>query len=109
MRNLEVMHGVTKKDLANMVTSESLESVAGSTIKVKGVAIGMDKDQDGKDVRCGYLLSEDTIYSTISETAIRSIEMYPEIMEEENLTELEVVVSKRSAKSGRDFLVLFVR
>lgn len=109
MRNLEVMYGVTKKDLANMVTSESLESAVGKTIMVKGVAIGMDKDQDGKDVRCGYLLSEDTIYSTISDTAIRSIEMYPEIMEEENLKELEVLISKRSAKSGRDFLVLFVK
>lgn len=109
MRNLEVMYGVTKKDLANMVTSESLESVAGSTIKIKGVAIGMDKDSDDKDVRCGYLLGEDTIYSTISETALRSIEMYPEIMEEENLKELEIAVSKRSSKGGRDFLVLFVK
>lgn len=109
MRKLEVTYGVTKKDVANMVISESLESAAGKTIKIKGIAIGMDVDQDGEEVRCGYLVAEDTIYSTISDTAIRSIELYPEIMAEENLSEIEIVVSKRKANSGREFIVLFVK
>lgn len=102
---------MTPKDLINAKSSSVPVKTAPPRFKATGFATAEDVDKESGEVReVGYIVAEDqTIYGTISQTAISTI--YDIISAvEENTFELpvEIGVSLRKSNGGREFITLSV-
>ena len=102
----------TKKDEINSMSSTPLQKITGNTATVIGAAITERPDEaTGEPKKVGILVTEEFgTLSTISGTAMKSLEMIIEYMEElkENEDTTPVVINIKAAKSnsGRDFITL---
>lgn len=102
----------TKKDEINSMSSTPLQKVSGNTATVIGCAITERPDeQTGESKRVGIVVTQEFgTLSTISGTAMKSLEMIIDYMQElkDDGDDSPVVVNIKSSKSnsGRDFLTL---
>lgn len=102
----------TKKDEINSMSSTPLQKVSGNTSTVIGCAITERPDeQTGESKRVGIVVTEEFgTLSTISATALKSLDMIIDYMQElkDNDDDTPVVVNIKTSKSnsGRDFLTL---
>ena len=107
-RRIEKSINFSSKDNFNIVGAATLESVKGSVIDVIGCAIGCDVSHEtGEEISTGYLKDIDgNIYSTVSNTAMQSIDALIDIITSEPDKSVEIQVNSQKSKSGRDFIVL---
>ena len=107
----------TKKDEINSQAATPLQKVAGNTAIVLGCAITERPDEStGEAKKVGILVTEEFgTLSTISGTALKSLDMIIDYMDElkanaeaEGTAMETVVVNIKASKSnsGRDFLTL---
>ena len=102
----------TKKDEINSMSSTPLQKVTGNNCHVLGGAITERADEStGEPKKVGILVTEEFgTLSTISGTAIKSLDMILDYMTElsESGDDSDVIVNIKSAKSnsGRDFITL---
>lgn len=97
----------TAKDNFNSIAGQTMQSHQGETITVVGAAIDERPDENGEARRVGLLAAEDgTVYTGISDTAIRGIEMLIDAFEEGAADKFNIQFEGREAKSGRTFIVL---
>lgn len=99
----------TKMHMINSKNGIALKDMDGETIKVNSLAILEKVEENGEIKKVGVLCGED-VYTTISNSAIETIEDLIDIAETSEETETySIKVSVRKAKSGRDFLALNVQ
>ena len=102
----------TKKDEINSMSSTPLQKVTGNTVHVTGAAITERPDEaTGEGKRVGIVVTEEFgTLSTISGTALKSLDMIIDYMQElaDSGDDTPVVVNVKASKSnsGRDFLTL---
>lgn len=102
----------TKKDEINSMSSTPLQKVAGNTATVTGCAITERADETtGEAKKVGIVVTEEFgTLSTISGTALKSLDMIIDYMQElaDSGDDTPVVVNIKASKSnsGRDFLTL---
>lgn len=100
-------YNFTAKDNFNSIAGIPMQSKSGETITVVGAAIDERPNADGEAQEVGLLVGSDgTVYTGISGTAIRGIEMLIDYMKEENLTEVEIQFVSQQSKQGRTFITL---
>lgn len=102
---------MSAKDLINAKSNSVPVKTAPPRFKATSFAIAEDVDKESGEVReVGYIVAEDqTVYGTISPTAISTISDIISAVEE-NTFELpvEIGVSLRKSKGGREFITLSV-
>lgn len=102
---------LTAKDIINAKSSSVPVKTAPPRFKATGFAIAEDVDKESGEVReVGYIVAEDqTVYGTISQTAISTISDIISAVEE-NTFELpvEIGVALRKSNGGREFITLSV-
>ena len=102
----------TKKDEINAMSSTPLQKVAGQMLEVLGAAITERPDETTGEVKkVGIIISKEVgALSTISGTALKSLDMIIDYMQElaDSGDDTPVVVNVKASKSnsGRDFLTL---
>lgn len=97
----------TAKDNFNSIAGVPMQSKAGAQITVRGAAVDERPNQDGEAQLVGLLVAIDgTVYTGISGTAIRGIEMLIDYMEEENLETVDIEFVAQESKQGRTFITL---
>lgn len=102
----------TKKDEINSMSSTPLQKIAGQTCEVTGCAITERPDEStGEEKRVGILVTKEFgTLSTISGTAMKSLDMIIDYMQElvDSNDDTPVIVTIKSSKSnsGREFLTL---
>lgn len=101
------MYNFTAKDNFNSIAGVPMQSKAGEVITVRGAAIDERPNQDGELQQVGLLVdTEGTVYTGISGTAIRGIEMLIDYMEEEKLDTVDIEFVSQESKQGRTFITL---
>lgn len=102
----------TKKDEINSMSATPLQKLKDQSMEVIGAAITERADeQTGEEKKVGLLVTKEFgTLSTISGTAIKSLDMIIDYMNElkEDNDDTPVIINVRSAKSnaGRDFITL---
>jgi len=100
-------YNFTAKDNFNSIAGIPMQSKSGETITVVGAAIDERPNADGELQEVGLLVGSDgTVYTGISGTAIRGIEMLIDYMNEDNLSEVEIQFVSQQSKQGRTFITL---
>lgn len=102
---------MTAKDLINAKSSSVPVKTAPPRFKATGFAIAEDVDKESGEVReVGYIVAEDqTVYGTISNTAISTISDIIAAVEENTFDlPVEIGVSLRKSNGGREFITLSV-
>lgn len=97
----------TKKDFINSRNGMALQEVAGETLKIVSCAIILDDSDEDGEKKIGTIITESEVFTTISENIIQSIEDIIEI-EADGETDIQVRISKRKSKAGRDFLTMTI-
>ena len=84
-----------------------MQSHQGETFTIVGAAIDERPDENGEVRKVGLLVAEDgTVFTGISDTAIRGIDVLIDTLEESNGQPMDIMFEGRQAKSGRTFIVL---
>lgn len=102
----------TKKDEINAMSSTPLQKVAGQMLEVLGAAITERPDETTGEVKkVGIIISKEFgALSTISGTAIKSLDMIIDYMNElkDSQDDTPVIINAKTSKSnaGREFLTL---
>ena len=104
----------TKKDEINSMSSTPLQKVTGNNVHLIGAAITERPDEaTGEAKKVGLLVTEEYgALSTISDTAIRSLDMIIDYMTDlagdPDTADEKVVVNIKASKanSGREFITL---
>lgn len=102
---------VTGKMKVNALTADTLQNAIGTDLPVKAVAIAEKTDEETGEIKTvGYIWTESgECFSTISETAMDSIEAIYELLEENPDEKITAMPEMRKSKGGRDFIVLPIR
>lgn len=100
----------TKKDEVNSVSATPLQKAKNEIITVTGAAIAERPDENG-EVREVALLStkEDGMMSGISATAIKSLDLIIDYMEDlgdEAKEGVQLKIKSEKSNAGRDFITL---
>lgn len=100
-------YNFSAKDNFNSIAGEAMQSHQGESYTIVGAAIDERPDENGEARKVGLLVAEDgTVFTGISETAIRGIDMLIDSFEENDGEPVNIMFEGRSAKSGRTFIVL---
>lgn len=100
-------HNFTAKDVFNIRAAQKLDSAKGKVLKVVGCATGNDvSGETGELVNTGYLKTEEGMYSTISKTAIDSIDALIDCFADNGGEPIEIKVGTGRSNAGREFIVL---
>lgn len=95
------------KDNFNSIAGVPMQSKAGERITVVGAAIDERPNQDGEIQKVGLLVADDgTVYTGISGTAIRGIDMLIDYMGEESLPSVDIQFVAQESNQGRTFITL---
>lgn len=99
-------YNFTKKDEINSVSATPLQKAKGEVITLKGAAITIRPDENGEDKEVALLSTvERGMMSGISETAIRSLDLIIDYMEEVQ-EDIEVKIKADTSNAGREFITL---
>ena len=96
----------TAKDKLNALTGSSLKDIAGSTVTADGIYVGERPDSDGVAKLVGIIKVNGETYSTISTTAIRTLDAVIDYMEDEKLDTIDLDIRFERSKNNRDYLVI---
>ena len=97
----------------NLVGAKSLKDADGKELVVTGYAFAVSKEANEEtgeieELAVLYLLTNDGMYSTISPTAMQTVQQFGDI-EEATLTSGKIAVTPVKRKGGKgDFIVLTV-
>lgn len=108
MKKLLTTTNFTKTDLFNVTSADTLQNHIGEVVAVSGFATGEDVDKEGELHTIAYLKTADGMLSTISATAIRSIEELEDVLADAEGGAVNIKISGRKSKQGRDFIVLSI-
>ena len=96
----------TKKDEINSVSATPLQKAKGEVITIKGAAITTRPDENGEDIEVALVSTiEHGMMSGISATAIKSLALIIEYMEEVQ-EDIEVKIKAETSNAGREFITL---
>ena len=101
----------TKKDEVNSVSATPLQKAKGEVITVRGAAITEREGDDGEPVDVALISTDEHgMMSGISATAIKSLDLIIDYMEELDDTELadgvQVKIKSEKSNAGREFITL---
>lgn len=101
----------TKKDEVNSVSATPLQKAKNEIITVTGAAITTRADENGEEKQVALLASkEHGMMSGISSTAIKSLDLiidYMEDLDEEELASgVQLRIKSEKSNAGRDFITL---
>lgn len=97
----------TAKDAFNSIAGEAMQSHQNETYTIVGAAIDERPDENGEARKVGLLVADNgSVFTGISETAIRGIDMLIDTFEESGGDPVDIMFEGRTAKSGRTFIVL---
>lgn len=99
-------YNFTKKDEINSVSATPLQKAKGEVITIKGAAITTRPDENGEDIEVALVSTiEHGMMSGISATAIRSLDLIIDYMEEVQ-EDIEVKIKADTSNAGREFITL---
>ena len=104
---LRQTNNITAVDKFNMKVCMPLQSAVGEILTVTKCAIGEDEDKDGNQVSTACLVTDKGTFGTISSTAIDLADSLIDMLDEVG-EPIPVRIEARSAKSGREYLVLVI-
>ena len=101
----------TKKDEINSVSATPLQKAKGETITLLGAAITKRADENGQEQDVALLSTlEHGMMSGISVTAIKSLDLIIDYMEDLDEKELasgvQLRIKSEKSNAGRDFITL---
>ena len=101
----------TKKDEVNSVSATPLQKAKNEIITITGAAITTRADENGEEKQVALLASkEHGMMSGISATAIKSLDLiidYMEDLDEEELASgVQLRIKSEKSNAGRDFITL---
>lgn len=100
---------MSTKDMINARTASVQLKAAPERFTVTGLAISQDVDKETGEMReVGYIAADnDTVYGTISNTALQTIEEIINAVENEEISlPCEIGVGLRKSNAGREFITL---
>lgn len=99
-------YNFTKKDEINSVSATPIQKAKDEVITLKGAAITTRPDENGEDVEVALLSTiEHGMMSGISATAIKSLDLIIDYMEEVQ-EDIEVKIKVEKSNAGREFITL---
>lgn len=99
-------YNFTKKDEINSVSATPIQKAKGEVITLKGAAITTRQDENGEETEVALLSTiEHGMMSGISATAIKSLDLIIDYMEEVQ-EDIEVKIKVEKSNAGREFITL---
>lgn len=98
----------SRKDEINATSATPLQNAKNETVTMIGGAISERLDDaTGEMIKVGLITTEEYgVMSTISKTAIRSLDLIIDYINEDKPEKVEVNVCARKSNAGREFITL---
>lgn len=104
-------YNFTRKDEINSQSATPLQNAKNEIVTVTACATTTRPDNEtGEEVTVGLLVTKEYgTMSTISKTAVRGLDMIIDYMNDEEITELPVLVKSGKSNAGREFITLEIQ
>lgn len=103
-------YNFTKKDEINSSSSTPVQNVKGEKVTLVGAAITSRPDlETGEEKEVGLLsTTEYGVLSTISPSAIKSLNLIIDYLEETKEADVKININVGKSKGGREFITLTI-